>query len=94
MDCIYLGNIPTIKENFYKADEACIVNLHVCNGHNSAVTVTIALNMAGGTSISIYQKSMSAGDTFTLNDIYLKEGMIINGTAGTGGVVGIKLDKQ
>jgi len=94
MECIYLNYLPTTKEYFYKATENCLVNLHIANTHSGSLTVIVALNVNGGSSVAIFEKSMTAGETLDLNDIALNEGMAIGGQAGTANLVSIKLDKQ
>ena len=95
MDCIYLQYLKTDKEFFYTAIENCVINMHICNSHTANLAVTIALNNGStGESISIYNKTMTAGETYDLTDIGLKQGMQIGGLAGTSSVVSIKLDLQ
>ena len=94
MKCVYLNYLPTTKEYFYKATEDCLVNLHVANTYSGSLSVVIALNVNGGSSVAIFEKSMATGETYTLTDIALNEGMAIGGQAGTANLVSIKLDKQ
>lgn len=96
MECIFIKLLPTTKEYFYKNEsgETETVNIHICNSHNSAVTVTIACaNKISSTGIPLVSESMASGDRITLTNVALNDQMFIYGVAGTADVVGVKVDR-
>lgn len=97
MNCVYINSLPTTKEYFYKneSSEGEVLNVHVCNTSNSAVTVTIAIGTSiNTTGYSIIEESMNAGARITLTDIAVNSGMFLYGTAGTANKITLKVDKQ